>query len=42
MIDLDATVVICHSEQEHATPTFKMTFLDHLHALDLETAWAGR
>ena len=29
VIDLDATVVVCHSEKEQATPTFKMTFGYH-------------
>jgi len=26
VIDLDASVVVCHSEKEHAAPTFKKTF----------------
>ena len=29
VIDLDATVVVCHSEKEHATPTLEMTFGYH-------------
>jgi DDE family transposase len=29
VIDLDATIVIAHSEKEHATPTFKKTFGHH-------------
>jgi len=44
VIDLDATVVICHSEKEHATPTFKMTFGYHplLAFLDNTQRGAGR
>jgi hypothetical protein len=26
VIDLDASIVVCHSEKEHAAPTFKKTF----------------
>jgi hypothetical protein len=29
VIDLDASIVICHSEKEHAAPTFKRTFGYH-------------
>jgi hypothetical protein len=29
VIDLDASVVVCHSEKEHAAPTFKKTFGYH-------------
>ena len=29
VIDLDASVVVCHSEKEHAAPTFKKTFGFH-------------
>ncbi len=29
MIDLDATVVVCHSEKEQTAPTFKHTFGYH-------------
>ena len=29
VIDLDATLVVCHSEKEHAAPTFKKTFGYH-------------
>ena len=29
MIDLDASIVVCHSEKEHAAPTFKKTFGYH-------------
>jgi hypothetical protein len=29
VIDLDASIVVCHSEKEHAAPTFKKTFGYH-------------
>jgi len=29
VIDLDATVVVCHSEKESATPTLEMSFGYH-------------
>lgn len=29
VIDLDASIVICHSEKEQAAPTFKRTFGYH-------------
>jgi hypothetical protein len=29
VLDVDATIVICHSEKEHATPTWKRTFGYH-------------
>jgi hypothetical protein len=29
VIDLDASIVVCHSEKEHAAPTFKKTFGFH-------------
>ena len=29
VIDLDASVVVCYSEKEHAAPTFKKTFGYH-------------
>jgi hypothetical protein len=29
VIDLDAHVVVCHSEKEHAAPTFKRSFGYH-------------
>jgi len=29
VIDLDASVMVCHSEKEHAAPTFKKTFGYH-------------
>ncbi len=29
VIDLDASIVVCHSEKEHAAPTFKKTFGHH-------------
>ena len=29
VIDLDASVVVCHSEKEHAAPTFKKSFGYH-------------
>jgi len=29
VIDLDASIVLCHSEKEHAAPTFKRTFGYH-------------
>jgi hypothetical protein len=29
VIDIDASIVVCHSEKEHASPTFKKTFGYH-------------
>src|SRR4051794_39112741 len=29
VIDLDASIVVCHSEKQHAAPTFKKTFGFH-------------